>query len=102
VKDDNGLKLPSRKIKNRLNSKNTTSSICFRILFVLALYLKRSRDSSAGIATGYGMGDREVRVRVEGKKFSLLHVVQTGSGAHPDSNPMGTVGSFPGNKETGA
>jgi hypothetical protein len=28
--------------------------------------------------------------------LSLLHVVQTGSGAHPASYPLGTGGSFPG------
>jgi hypothetical protein len=26
---------------------------------------------------------------------NFLHVVQTGSGAHPTSNPMGTGGSLP-------
>jgi hypothetical protein len=30
--------------------------------------------------------------------FSLLHVVQTGSGVYPVSYPMGTGGSFPGVK----
>jgi hypothetical protein len=30
--------------------------------------------------------------------FSLLHVIQTGSGAHPASYPMGTGTSFPGGK----
>jgi hypothetical protein len=30
-----------------------------------------------------------------GQEFSFLHVVQTGSGAHPVSYPMGTGGSFP-------
>jgi len=30
--------------------------------------------------------------------FSLLHLVQTGFGAHPASHPMGTTGSFPGGK----
>jgi hypothetical protein len=34
--------------------------------------------------------------------FSLLHSVQTGSGAHPASYPMGTGCSFPGGKATGA
>jgi hypothetical protein len=29
---------------------------------------------------------------------SLLHVIQTGSGAHPSSNSVGTWGSFPGGK----
>jgi hypothetical protein len=35
-------------------------------------------------------------------QFSLLHVIQTGSGAHPASYPMDTGGSFPGDKEAGA
>jgi len=30
--------------------------------------------------------------------FSLLHCIQTGSGAHPASYPMGTSGYFPGGK----
>jgi hypothetical protein len=33
-----------------------------------------------------------------GQKCSLLHVVQTCSGAHPASYPMGTGGSFPRHK----
>jgi hypothetical protein len=37
-----------------------------------------------------------------GEEFSLLHVVQTGSGAHPASFPMGTGGPFPGGKAAGA
>jgi hypothetical protein len=32
------------------------------------------------------------------RNFSLLHTVQTGSGAHPASSPMGTGDSFPGGK----
>jgi hypothetical protein len=35
------------------------------------------------------------------QEFSLLHVVQTGSGVHPTSYPMGTGGSFPGVKRQG-
>jgi hypothetical protein len=34
--------------------------------------------------------------------FSLHHRVQNGSGAHPASYPMGTRGSFPGGKASGA
>jgi len=34
--------------------------------------------------------------------FSLHHRVQTGSGAHPASYPMGIRGSFPGGKAAGA
>jgi hypothetical protein len=52
---------------------------------------KMSRCSAAGIATGYGLDDRGVGVQVPvGKKFSLLHIVQTSSGVHPTSYPKGT------------
>jgi hypothetical protein len=34
----------------------------------------------------------------QGQDFSLLYIVQTGSGAHPASYIMGTVGCFPGGK----
>jgi hypothetical protein len=33
--------------------------------------------------------------------FSLLHIVQTGSGVHPTSYKVGTGGSFPGVKRQG-
>jgi hypothetical protein len=54
----------------------------------------------AGIATGYGLNDRGVGIRVP-VGCSLLHVVQTGSRAHPNSYPKGTGGSFPGVKQPG-
>jgi hypothetical protein len=58
---------------------------------------KGSQDSSVGIATGYGLGDRGVGVRVSvWSRIFYLYVVQTGSGVHPTSYPMGTKGSFPG------
>jgi hypothetical protein len=60
--------------------------------------LMGSRDSSVGIATDYGLDDqgrREFESRW-GKKFSLLHIVQTGTGVNPTSYKMGTGGSFPG------
>jgi hypothetical protein len=37
----------------------------------------------------------------QGQEFSLLHVVQTVSGVHPASYPMGIVAFFPGIKRTG-
>jgi hypothetical protein len=66
------------------------------------MYFK-SRDSSVGIALGYGMDDRDSRVRFPdgGGNFSLHHRVQNGSGAHPASYPMGTRGSLPGGKAAG-
>jgi hypothetical protein len=60
--------------------------------------LERSRDSSVGIATGYGLNDRGVGVRVP--VGTLRHVIQTDSGAHP-AYPMGTGGDFPGVKRQG-
>jgi hypothetical protein len=37
-----------------------------------------------------------------GQKFSLIHVVQAGSGAHAASYTKGTGGFFPGSKAAGA
>jgi hypothetical protein len=64
----------------------------------------QSRDSSVGIALGYGLDDRGSRVRfpVGTGNFSLHHRAQNGSGAHPLPYPTGSRGSFPGSKATGA
>jgi hypothetical protein len=62
-----------------------------------------SRDSSVGIATGYGLEDGGVGVRNQVKQeFLLLHVVQTGSGVHRTSYTMGTAGYFLRDKTAGA
>jgi hypothetical protein len=63
-----------------------------------------SRDSSVGIALGYGLDDRGSRVRFLAGvgNFSLHHRVQNGSGAHPAFYPMGSRGSFSGGKAAGA
>jgi hypothetical protein len=63
-----------------------------------------SRDSSVGIALGYGLDDRGSRVRFPAGagNFSFQHRDQNGSGAHPASYPMGTSGSFPESKAAGA
>jgi hypothetical protein len=49
-----------------------------------------NRDSSVGIALGYGLDDRGSRVRFPARagNFSLLHRVQNATGAHPASYPM--------------
>jgi hypothetical protein len=49
----------------------------------------------------YGLNDRAIGFRFPAgeKDFSSIFCVQTGSGAHPVSCPMGTVGPFPGGKE---
>jgi hypothetical protein len=61
-------------------------------------------ESSVGITLGYGLNDRGSRVRFSAGagNFSLHHRVQTSSGAHPASYPMGKRGSFPGGKADGA
>jgi hypothetical protein len=59
------------------------------------MYLIRSEPSSAvGIVTGRKRDWRSSRGRIR----NFLHSVQTGSGAHPASYPMGTGGG----KEAGA
>jgi hypothetical protein len=63
-----------------------------------------SRDSSGGIALGYGLDNRGSKVRFPAGagNFSLHHRVQNGFEAHPASYLMGTRGSFPGGKVAGA
>jgi hypothetical protein len=68
--------------------------------FTFFTYAMKNRDSSVGIALGYGLDDLSPRVRFPTwvGNFSLRHRVQNGSGARPASYPMGTRGSFPGVK----
>jgi hypothetical protein len=55
----------------------------------------RNRDGSLGIATDWTTG---VRFPLGARDFSVLQSVQTGSGLHSASYPMGTEGSFPWDK----
>jgi hypothetical protein len=61
-----------------------------------------SRDSAVSIATGYGLDDRGVRVRVpvELRIFFPPHHPWA-FGAHPASYPMDTGALSPGGKATG-
>jgi hypothetical protein len=62
----------------------------------------KSQHSAVGWATGYGLDDKGSEFESRWKQdLSFLHVVQTGSGAHPASYPMGTGGFFPGGKAAG-
>jgi hypothetical protein len=56
-------------------------------------------DSSLGIATGYGP-DGSIPHR--GRRYSVSHCVQSGSGHHPSSYLVGTGGLFPQGKAAGA
>jgi len=60
----------------------------------LHIQKSRGRDSSVGIATGYGLDGPGIESRWE-EKFSIP--VQTSPGANPDSCTMG-AGSFQGVK----
>jgi hypothetical protein len=48
----------------------------------------------------YGLDDRAIEVRSPSgeEDFFSSPCVHTGSGSHPTSYPMGTVGPFPGGK----
>jgi hypothetical protein len=59
--------------------------------------LYRSWDSSVSIPTDYGL-DGMGSIPSRGKRFSLLHNIQTGSGAHQASCPVGTGALSPGIK----
>jgi hypothetical protein len=61
------------------------------------------RVSSVSIMSDYLLYDRAIGVRspAGAKDFSSILCVQTGSGAHPASCPMGTGGPFPGGKKRG-
>jgi hypothetical protein len=75
----------------------------YYIIFFMYVLLYKSRDNSVGIATGYGLDDQGVGVRVPvGQEFSVLHAVQADCGVHPTSYPMGTGGSVPWGKAAGA
>jgi hypothetical protein len=67
--------------------------------FQLAFFsvVNKSRDSSVGIALGYGLDGRGSRVRFPAGagNFSLHHRVHSGSGTHPTSYAIGTGGLFP-------
>jgi hypothetical protein len=78
--------------------------VCVCVYTLPLPHQKKSQDSSVGIATGYGLDIRMVGVRFPAwaGNFSLRHHVQTDSGAHPASYPMGIGVSFSGGKATGA
>jgi hypothetical protein len=67
---------------------------------LLLLHQIWSRVSSGSIVFDYRLDDRAIGVRslAGAKDFSFVLCVQTGSGAHPASYPLGTGGPFSGVK----
>jgi hypothetical protein len=85
-----------------LNLQKLEARFIHKLNCILPSRKKKSRDSSVGIASGYGLDDRMFGVQLPATVGSFTrHHVQTGSGAHPASCPMGTRGSFPWGKAAG-
>jgi hypothetical protein len=62
--------------------------------FKYLISIIKSRDSSVGTATGYGLDD-PIRFPAGAGNFSLRYHFQTGYRAHTTSCPMATGGFFP-------
>jgi hypothetical protein len=82
---------------NNNNNNNVRRSI--RYIGCLQIF-SMSRVSSGSTVSDYGRDDRAIGVRLPAgaKDSSCSLCVQTGSGAHPASCPMGIGGPFPGGK----
>jgi hypothetical protein len=64
--------------------------------------VRRVRIAQSILTLGYGLDDwGSVPGRENYGNFSLCHCIQTGSGAHPASYPMGTGALFTGIKRPG-
>jgi hypothetical protein len=59
------------------------------------------RNSLVGIATGYGLEDRGVGIRIPVGVKNFLHLVQTGSEIHSTSYAIGTAALFRGIERPG-
>jgi hypothetical protein len=94
------ITLSSCLLPRLLSSSSSTSSSSPRFTPASSSSCYRSRDSSvysAELLAGWS----GVWVPAGAGNFFIHHRVQTGSGAHPASYPMGTRGSFPGVKRPG-
>jgi hypothetical protein len=81
-------------IPNLLHLVKISLDFLMNNLYKFPSHYDRSRDRIVDIVSGYGLDDGGVGVRalVGSRTFSLLHVVQIGSEAHPASFPMVTGG----------
>jgi hypothetical protein len=65
---------------------------CINSNSIISMY--ESQDSAVGVVISNGL-DSWGSIPDRRKRFSQLHSIQTSSGPHPASCPMGTKGSFP-------
>jgi hypothetical protein len=82
------------KILSPLPEIEPRSVLSGRLIKLRGYIVYRSRGSSVSIVSNYGMDDRAIGIRspTETEDFFSNLRVQTGSGAHPASCPMGTGG----------
>jgi hypothetical protein len=86
-------------ISKLLHARFNSEKLNGMIKFVIGVHTRR-QDSSVGIATGYGLGDRgSIPGKDKGSRdFSLLYSIQISCESNPASYPMDTGGPFPGGK----
>jgi hypothetical protein len=82
-----------RKGEKEAMKKENIGGICWKKRKMISPGNRGGRDSSVGIATGYGLDGPGIESR-------FFANVQTGPEAHPASCTMG-IGSFPGLKRPG-
>jgi hypothetical protein len=68
-------------------------AVCTVLILLRLFFSKISFNSAVGIAAGYRLDERECQSSSPGRVKNFLYSVQTGSGAHPASHPMG-IGRF--------
>jgi hypothetical protein len=80
-----------------------SSSYSEAILCILYT-LQKSKDSSVGIATGYGLDDQMIGIQFPSGAgvFPFDTMSRLSCGAHQASYAVGTRGFFPGGKAAGA
>jgi hypothetical protein len=90
-------------VKQEFNIRHFELQSLSYFSFVFPHTLCLSRDSSVRIVAKLRVWCPRAggAIRGRGKGFCVFHKVQTTSGAHPDSNTMGTGGVFQGVKRLG-
>jgi hypothetical protein len=94
---------PMIKLKNRLTDSDEISYELYatgvypKIVHFNFLQSVVEAEVAQSVVSGYGLDD-QVRYPAKAKDFSSSLCVQTRSGAHPASCPVGTGGPFPGGK----
>jgi hypothetical protein len=80
---------------------NRSDSVRRGVQILKFLVVFQEPGQLSGIALGYGLDNWGFESRQGLGIFLFTTAVQTGSGAHPVSYPVGTRGSFPGGKAAG-